>query len=116
MSFNPELAERVRRLLIQKLPEGVTPLDITEKKMFGSLAFMVRDKMCLTVSGREGCEVMVRIGKAAHDQALQHQGVRTTVMRGREYRGYIDLDEAALPQLEHWVALALAHNQALGNA
>ncbi|MDO4725397.1 MAG: TfoX/Sxy family protein, partial [Comamonadaceae bacterium] len=89
--------------------------EITEKKMFGGLAFMVRGKLCVGISG-DGCEVMLRIGKAHHDAALEHEGVRTTVMKGREYRGYIDLDETALPMLEDLVALALRHNQALSAA
>ncbi|MDO4769844.1 MAG: TfoX/Sxy family protein [Brachymonas sp.] len=113
MAINEQLAVQIRRLLIQHLPDGVAVQDISEKKMFGGLAFMVRGKMCIAISGRDECEVMVRIGKAAHDAALLHPGVRTTVMKGREYRGYIDLDADALDQLEHWVALALQHNQEL---
>lgn len=44
---------------------------------------------------------------------LQHEGVRTTVMKGRKYRGYIDLDETALSMLRHWIELALQYNQTL---
>ena len=113
MPANSDMAAHIRRLLAQHLPDGTKLQDIHEKKMFGGLAFMVKGKMCVAISGRDGCEVMLRIGKAAHEQALQHEGVRTTVMKGREYRGYIDLDETALPQLEHWVVQALAHNQEL---
>ena len=113
MAINDQFATQIRRLLIQHLPDGVAVDDITEKKMFGGLAFMLKGKMCVAIGGRDGCEVMLRIGKANHDAALQHEGVRTTVMKGREYRGYIDLDADALDQLEHWVALALQHNQEL---
>ena len=116
MPYNEDLAAQVRRLLIQHLPDGVAVSEITEKKMFGGLAFMVRGKMCVAISGRDGCEVMARIGQAAHHDALKHEGVRTTVMKGREYRGYIDLDETALPMLGHWIELALKHNQTLPNS
>ncbi|RMX07532.1 hypothetical protein EBQ24_08515 [Allofranklinella schreckenbergeri] len=116
MAFDPDLAAHVRRLLIRRLPDGVAVDDITEKKMFGGLAFMVRGKLCAAISGRDVCEVMLRIGKAHHDAALKHEGVRTTVMKGKEYRGYIDLDETAFPMLEDWVALALRHNQELSAA
>ncbi|RRD67212.1 hypothetical protein EII19_06575 [Comamonadaceae bacterium OH2310_COT-174] len=75
-----------------------------------------RGKLCVGISGRDGTEVMLRIGKAHHDAAFEHEGVRTTVMKGREYRGYIDLDETALPLLEDLVALALRHNQELTDA
>ncbi|RRD58560.1 hypothetical protein EII20_02910 [Comamonadaceae bacterium OH2545_COT-014] len=112
MAFDPDLTAHVRRLLLKHLPDGAAVSDITEKKMFGGLAFMVRGKLCVGISGRD-CEVMLRIGKAQHDAALAHEGVRTTVMKGREYRGYIDLDETAFPMLEDLVALALRHNQEL---
>ncbi|WP_343293405.1 TfoX/Sxy family protein [Vandammella animalimorsus] len=115
MAFDPDLTTRVRRLLIRHLPDGVAVSDITEKKMFGGLAFMVRGKLCVGISGRD-CEVMLRIGKAHHDAALEHEGVRTTVMKGREYRGYVDLDETAFPVLEDLVMLALRHNQELSAA
>lgn len=116
MPFDPDLTAQVRRLLVQQLPDGVAVSDITEKKMFGGLAFMVRGHMCVCIGGADGREVMLRIGKAAHEAALQHEGVRTTVMGGRQYCGYIDLDETAMPQLAHWIALALAHNQILAAA
>ncbi|PAT43028.1 TfoX/Sxy family protein [Vandammella animalimorsus] len=115
MPINPDLATHVRRLLVKHLPDGLAVDDITEKKMFGGLAFMVRGKLCVGISGRD-CEVMLRIGKAQHDAALEHEGVRTTVMKGREYRGYVDLDETAFPLLEDLVALALRHNQELSAA
>ncbi len=113
MAFDPDLSARVRRLLVQYLPDGVAVNEITEKKMFGGLAFMVRGKMCVAVSGRAGTEVMLRIGKTNHNAALGYEGVRTTVMKGREYRGYIDIDETALPMLGHWVELALQHTLSL---
>ncbi|PAT40818.1 hypothetical protein CK623_03250, partial [Vandammella animalimorsus] len=116
MAFDPDLAAHVRRLLLKRLPDGVAVSDVAEKKMFVGLAFMVRGKMCAAISGRDGCEVMLRIGKAQHDAALAHEGVRTTVMKGREYRGYIDLDETAFPMLEDLLALALRHNQELSAA
>ncbi|PJK10398.1 hypothetical protein CO610_02670 [Lysobacteraceae bacterium NML95-0200] len=115
MPANPDLTAHVRRLLVKHLPDGVAVSEITEKKMFGGLAFMVRGKLCVGING-DGCEVMLRIGKPHHDAALAHEGVRTTVMKGREYRGYIDVDETAMPLLEDLVALALRHNQELSAA
>lgn len=113
MTHDPDLAAQVRRLLIAHLPDGVAVSEITEKKMFGGLAFMVRGKLCAGVSGRADVEVMLRIGKAHHDAALAHEGVRTTVMKGREYRGYIDIDETGLPMLSKLVAQALHYTLSL---
>ena len=109
MAIDDVLTERIRALLRQRLPADA----ITEKHLFGGLAFMVRGHMCVTVSGREGTAIMLRIGKDAHDAALRENGVRTTIMRGREYRGYIDLDIKALPRLDYWVEKALAYNSTL---
>ena len=73
MAINDQFATQIRQLLIQHLPDGVAVDDITEKKMFGGLAFMLKGKMCVAIGGRDGCEVMLRIGKANHDAALQHK-------------------------------------------
>ena len=35
---------------------------------------------------------MVRIGKEMEEQVLPRTGAHTTLMRGRLYHGYIDLD------------------------
>ena len=53
---------------------------------------MIRGKMVLTVSSRKDELVMVRIGKEMEKQVLPRTGARTTLMRGRPYHGYIDLD------------------------
>jgi TfoX/Sxy family transcriptional regulator of competence genes len=43
MAYNEELALRVSSILIQK------NVDFIEKKMFGGLAFMINDKMCVGI-------------------------------------------------------------------
>jgi len=98
------LEERVRAALTQ-VPR------VTERKMFGGTAFMVNGKMC--VSARE-TRIMCRIDPAQHDAALERKGCRTVFMKGREYRGYVFVDAAALTtkrNLDYWVALALSYNK-----
>ena len=83
---------------------------VEEKRMFGGITFMVRGKMC--VSAGKG-RIMCRIDPEAHDGALEREGCRTVVMKGREYRGYVYVDAAALRtkrDLESWVKLALDYN------
>ncbi len=46
MAYDTLLADRLRNYLI-----GHTTLPVTEKKMFGGLAFMVDGKMCVNISG-----------------------------------------------------------------
>jgi TfoX/Sxy family transcriptional regulator of competence genes len=84
---------------------------VEEKKMFGGTAFMVRGKMCINVGkGR----LMCRIDPELHDEALKRAGVSTVVMRGRPYRGFVHVSEAAVKtaaQLRHWIDLALDYNE-----
>ncbi len=99
-----KLVERVRAALAHA--PGVK-----EKKMFGSIAFMVRGKMCMSARAER---IMCRIGPAQHDAAVKRPGCRTVVMRGRQYRGYVHVDADAVRTeraLHQWVELALRHNQ-----
>jgi TfoX/Sxy family transcriptional regulator of competence genes len=99
------LVDRVREAL-----SGVP--DVKEKRMFGSLAFMVRGKMCVTARAER---IMCRIDPSFHDAALKRPGVQTVVMRGRPYRGYVFVAAEALKgkrDLMSWIRLALEHNEA----
>ena len=88
---------------------------VSEKRMFGSLAFMVRGKMCITARTDR---IMCRIDPALHDAVLKRKGSRTVVMKGREYRGYVYVDAASLrtkAALSYWVDLALSYNEAIAS-
>ncbi|MDN5941901.1 MAG: TfoX/Sxy family protein [Nitrospira sp.] len=83
--------------------------------MFGSTAFMVRGKMC--ISARAG-RIMCRIDPAFHDGVLKRKDCRTVVMKGREYRGYVYVDAESLRTkavLQYWVDLALNYNKAIAS-
>lgn len=84
--------------------------------MFGSLAFMVRGKLCI---GARPDRLMCRIDPALHDAALKRGDCTTVVMRGREYRGYLHVGAESVgtkAALKYWVDLALKHNAALDAA
>ena len=104
MALNPELTKRVRQVLGQ--------LDrVEEKKMFRGIAFMVNGKMCVTVGDHH---IMCRIDPSIHPEVILRKGVTTVKMKGREYIGWINVDESAVPNkkaLTYWVSLALAHNE-----
>jgi TfoX/Sxy family transcriptional regulator of competence genes len=103
MPYDENLANRVREVLGRGRR-------VEEKRMFGGLTFMVRGKMCVSVGkGR----LMCRIDPAIHDAAIQRQGCRTVVMKGREYRGFVHVNVDALRtkrDLDYWVNLALDFN------
>ena len=113
MAYSESLAQQVRAILATELSPRVFEEEVEEKKMFGGLAFMVRGKMTVTVSSRSQELVMVRIGKEMEKQVLPKNGASVTLMKGRLYHGYIDLDGEAQKELSYWIKLALSYNQEL---
>ena len=113
MAYSQSLAQQIRKILALKLPPQIFEEELEEKRLFGGLAFMIRGKMVITVSSRKDELVMVRIGKEMEKQVLPRTGARTTLMRGRPYHGYIDLDIEGQKELPYWIDLALSYNQEL---
>ncbi len=102
MAYDLKLAERVRTS-VSKL-KGVT-----EKEMFGGIAFMLKGKMFV---GIVKDELMVRVGKENHDAALKRKGARTMDFTGRPMLGYVFVKQAGLKDaasLRHWITLASEH-------
>src|SRR4051812_4845116 len=79
MAYDEELAERVRAQLGDEL-------DMTEKKMFGGIAFLLRGNMAVGISGEE---LMVRVGPKGSDDALSQPHTRPFDMSGRPMKGWI---------------------------
>ena len=104
MAHNEKLVDRIRELLVD------TP-NVEEKKMFRGLTFMVNDKMCISVASDE---IMCRIDPTLHESLIEKKGARTMYMKGREYKGYILVEEEALKskkELVFWVNLSLEFNK-----
>lgn len=105
MAYSEALAERVRAVL--------TNVDhhIEEKRMFGGLAFLVNEKMCINV-GEE--RLMFRTDPVLREELAAKDGCEAVFMRGREYKGYFYVSEDALAdegEFEYWVNLALDFNK-----
>lgn len=111
MAYSKSLAQQIRTILATELSPRIFEEEVEEKKMFGGLAFMIRGKMTVTVSSRSQELVMVRIGKEMEKQVLPKNGASVTLMKGRLYHGYIDLDGEAQKELSYWINLALSYNQ-----
>lgn len=89
MADDPELAERVRALL-ETVP------DVVERRMFGSLGFLVGGVLRVGV-GRHADHVMLaRVPRSAEAAALAEPGVGPALMRGRPMRGWLFLQDEAV--------------------
>jgi hypothetical protein len=80
MAYDEELAWRLRAELAGE--DGVT-----EKAMFGGLAFLLHGNMAVTASSRGG--LMVRVGTDAAEAALARPHTKQIEMRGRPMVGWI---------------------------
>ena len=97
VAYDEHLADRIRTLL-----EGEDRL--TEKKMFGGLAFLIGRNMAAAASGQGG--LLVRADPADSPSLLTSKGVRPMEMRGREMQGWLRVDTRSVRtkrQLENWV-------------
>ncbi len=57
---------------------------------------------------------MCRINPAIHDDAVKRKGCRTVIMRGREYKGYVHVNENSIKNktdFDYWIKLALDYNK-----
>jgi TfoX/Sxy family transcriptional regulator of competence genes len=97
MAYDEELAGRIRELL------GDRP-DLTEKKMFGGLAFLIGGNMAIAASGQGGILVRVDPGKSA--ELVATTPAELMEMRGRSMAGWLRVDTADVADdaaLSEWV-------------
>ncbi|SKB63761.1 TfoX/Sxy family protein [Daejeonella lutea] len=109
MPYNIELANRLREYL-GKVPR----LRVKEKKMFGGLAFMVSDRMCINVSGDR---LMCRFDPKLEAEIRAKAGYEPMIMRGKELRGYCYVREEGYRSEEdfkYWVGFCLDYNGLAG--
>ena len=107
MAYDEHLASRIRALL-----EGEA--DLTEKKMFGGLAFLIGGNMAVAASGQGG--LLVRADPASSDALLMSASVRPMEMRGRQMQGWLRVDDEAVRtkrQLEKWVRVGAKYARTL---
>ena len=82
MAYDEQLAGRVRDVLARRK-------DVSEKKMFGGLSFMLGGNMCCGVD--EG-NLMVRVGPEQYETALAQPHARPMDFTGRPLKGMVYVD------------------------
>jgi len=96
MAYDEHLASRIRKAL------GRQP-GITEKRMFGGVAFLRHGLMFVGVSNTT---LMARIGKDLYQDSLAREHVRVMDFTGKPMAGYVFVDEpgtASEEALRFWV-------------
>ncbi|MDN3023535.1 TfoX/Sxy family protein [Streptomyces sp. S.PB5] len=88
MAYDEGLAQRIRERL------GADPA-VTEKRMFGAVAFLYGGNMAVGVTGDD---LMVRVGPDATGTAIARPGTRVFDMTGRPMRGWVVVDGAAVAE------------------
>jgi TfoX/Sxy family transcriptional regulator of competence genes len=107
MAYDEHLADRIRELLVGESR-------VTEKKMFGGLAFLIRGNMAVAASGQGG--VLVRVDPAASDRLVATSNAHRMKMRGRAMQGWLRVESDAVRtkrQLVRWVRLGTTYARSL---
>ena len=103
MGYDIELADRLRELVASR--PGVT-----EKRMFGGLAFLVHGHLAVSASSQGG--LLLRVDPGRREVLLAHPQVSAFVMRGRETSGWVRVEvdgSTTDDELERWVQHGLDH-------
>ena len=107
MAYDEELADRIRELVADEPA-------LTEKTMFGGLAFLVGGNMAVAASGQGG--LLVRADPAQSAELVDTSAARLAEMRGRQMPGWLRLDTDDVPtkaELARWVELGVSFARSL---
>lgn len=99
MAYDEDLAARIRELVAKE--KG-----LSEKKMFGGLAFLIGGNMAIAASGQGG--ILVRVDPEQSDKLVATTKASVAVMRGRAMPGWLRVDTVDVrtkTQLSKWVKL-----------
>jgi TfoX/Sxy family transcriptional regulator of competence genes len=106
MAYDEQLAARIREALAGEA-------DVSEKRMFGGLAFLVDGRMALAASGGGG--LLLRVDPERAESLLSEPTVRRFEMRGRELAGWLWVGPDAIAtddELQRWADVGVARARA----
>ena len=107
MAYDVELADRIRAV-VQAEP------GLTEKTMFGGLAFLIHGNMAVSASSKGG--LLLRIDPADGESLIRQPHADRFEMRGRQMSGWLRVDAAAVEtddDLRRWVDHGVAYARSL---
>jgi hypothetical protein len=107
VAYDEDLANRIREL-VQDEP------GLTEKRMFGGLAFLINGNMAVSASGQGG--LLLRVDPTDTPALVRRPEASRFEMRGREMDGWLRIDPKGLAtnrQLTSWVSRGVAYARSL---
>lgn len=107
MAYDEDLANRLRELV-------ATEKGLSEKKMFGGLAFLIGGNMAIAASGQGG--LMLRCDPGQTEALLGRPHAEPFSMRGREMDGWLRVGEGGYRtkrDLERWVKVGVTYARSL---
>ena len=107
MAYDEALAARIRK-------EVAGEPGVSEKRMFGGLAFLVNGNMAVSASGNGG--VMLRCDPTQTSALISGGEAERVVMRGRAMDGWLRVQPAALSSagdFSRWVRVGVDYARAL---
>ena len=107
MAYDEDLADRIRELVADQR-------GLTEKKMFGGLAFMIRGNMAVAASGQGG--ILVRVDPEQWSKLVSTTKAEPMVMRDRAMEGWLRVDSGGVRDkrsLARWVDRGVSYARSL---
>jgi len=107
VSYDQDLADRIRELIAGEA-------GVTEKQMFGGLAFLIGGNMAVAASGQGG--VLVRVDPDETDTLAAKPHAGPMVMRGRDMQGWLRVGAEGVRtrrELEPWVKRGVTYARSL---
>jgi len=101
MPYNETLTNRIEKSLLEK------EVVFESKKMFGGMAFMINDKMCVGVLNDQ---IMLRVVEEHYETLLEENGVNPMNFTGKTMKGFLFIDPEASQtetQLNKWLNYGL---------
>ena len=107
MAYDEDLADRIRELVVDEPA-------LSEKKMFGGLAFLIGGNMAVAASGQGG--ILVHVDPEEGARLIAKTVARPMEMRGKEMRGWlrVDADDVKTKRaLAPWVERGVGYARSL---
>lgn len=109
MAYNEKTEERIRQALAGSKK-------LVEKKMFGGIAFMINDKMCI---GVDKDNLMIRCTPEMNDELLSKKGVRPFDLTGKPMKGWLLVSPEGTKskkEFDWWIQLAIESNKQVSSS